>query len=959
MASHGMVCDLFNDRYLELQDVLGNVEPLPTLVPYEKYKHTVIVYQMDSPQEVFMALIQEFTERRAFETGNELWTWWVQWEVDETAPRPSVAPPHSPKKARLDRRERDTPTDAQLRRNAHKLTAERRIIYPELMREEDMMRILIDIVQVESKLVPNFIEFLYRWVDFYEGDGKALKAALHGEIPSLWDFEYHPQMPTEEVKINQANAVGGEIPTPRDTNAEELAQSSPTKKMREKPDLVALERQSEASERLQYREVQYGMQPPKLDDPLPPLINIPRNPKKRSKYYAACWKSRQRALFILDRAGITKQQIKNYIKLQKEHPKFTAQEGDGGGLDNYEKDAAAAQIYLAEKNRQIQLRNKQAEIAISNKLALEAHLAAHSTAPVGSSGVPLIPPTPSYTRRPDMAREMARYIQLGRSPNVQEHINMVPTPLAGKMKSKLFEVAKDRQTLIAALQKHTGLSGARNPSRTDPSRPTNDGSACDRDMDSKSDSKSDDDDDDNSAGNRMRTSSANLRPISTATLPYPDLPPGQAPRAPTITISPPQGPNGQSQFQPPWGFGGQMNPLGPQGLPPPPRGFENQRPHTGSSSSVPPPPPPPQLPTSAQQSHHTYQPLLPPGPQPPAQFPVAPGLSAPALPPTLEQRLLAMQQPRLNIFAASQALHGYGPSAQQNATPPDQGPNNHEGSTPLRSPMLPLPASSQHAPTTPTASPNPFLNPPRSGMQRNAPSPLNLNPPPPSPLTSLAPNLLATSPFLASGQPIPIQILLRQILVPANLIGAGGLKLGNLGGAETDALLMGHSQPGSGRIILTSAIFLPMGVWENTLGRVRKRKFRVVESYLGPQSPHYALGTKPQDTPHFAAYSKLEYAFNLMTSSDAREDDLTKRWRVSKGPMTAMDRGSVWEGWAATIDRPLTLERQEREGAMSLSDVINHAVERRQDGEKARRRRELEELMEEEEKALEAMETDY
>ena len=170
MASHGKVFDLFDDRYLELQDVMGNVEPLPMLVPYEQYRQHLIIYRMDTSHEIFLALLQDFTDRKAFETGKELWTWCVQWEVDETATRQSLVVPHSPKKPRLDTVRPNLPPAQRLRRNGAPITAQARVIDPELIREEDMLRILVDIVQVDSAVVPNFIEFLYRWIDFYEGD---------------------------------------------------------------------------------------------------------------------------------------------------------------------------------------------------------------------------------------------------------------------------------------------------------------------------------------------------------------------------------------------------------------------------------------------------------------------------------------------------------------------------------------------------------------------------------------------------------------------------------------------------------------------------------------------------------------------------------------------------------------------------------------------------------------------
>lgn len=72
MASFGKVLDLLDDRYLELQDVVGNTEPLPTLVPYEDYNQNVLVYYMDTNHEVVMGLIQDFTMRRAHEMNTEL-----------------------------------------------------------------------------------------------------------------------------------------------------------------------------------------------------------------------------------------------------------------------------------------------------------------------------------------------------------------------------------------------------------------------------------------------------------------------------------------------------------------------------------------------------------------------------------------------------------------------------------------------------------------------------------------------------------------------------------------------------------------------------------------------------------------------------------------------------------------------------------------------------------------------
>jgi hypothetical protein len=93
MASFGKVLDLLDNRYLELQDVVGNVEPLPKLVPYEAYSHTALVYRLDAPHDIFLGLIQDLTMRRAHELHKELWSWLIQWEVDdsELTQQPSLA----------------------------------------------------------------------------------------------------------------------------------------------------------------------------------------------------------------------------------------------------------------------------------------------------------------------------------------------------------------------------------------------------------------------------------------------------------------------------------------------------------------------------------------------------------------------------------------------------------------------------------------------------------------------------------------------------------------------------------------------------------------------------------------------------------------------------------------------------------------------------------------------------
>jgi hypothetical protein len=1003
MASHGKVLDLFDDRYLELQDVVGNVEPLPTLVPYEQYKQHAITYRMDTNHDIFLALLQDFTERKALETGKELWTWCVQWEVDETA-----AAPHSPKKPRLDSGHLNTAQTS--RSSAPPITAHARCIDAESLHQEDMVRILVDIVQVDSTVVPNFIEFLYRWIDFYEGDGKALKAALHGEIPSLWDFEYHPLLVSEETKrkMSEANSVT------KHGDTDELAQHSPTKKTRQKPDLAALERKVEESERLKYREVHFGIQPPKLNNPLPPLINIPQDPYKRAKYYNACFKSRQRAFFLLVEAGVTAQNMRDYNRCQSMSLRDTPLLVEADGLKNYEKDAKLAQVYNSLKEKH---RAKQMEISISNKLADEAQLTARNTHLQGSSGVPLIPTTIPHVHREDMAGQILRKIQQSKDEG-QQRINIVPAPLVGKMKSRLFQGAKDR----AALHEMFGRSNFLPPPH----------SSTDIDGGGTTDDDSDDDDTSAPKGGLPMLPRPSLPP--SATLPRPNLP--LPPRPPPLMIytqprhiftpntslfsqqqhlsghialpapraAPPRSPtpprvtefmrniapnqsrqliemlnqqanlatnrvraqesdqSGQASVQSPQSIGNAgldtsnmmqraSNPSASLGLPPYPRPLIPVAPRAPNMTiSAPQLPTQYQLPRGFEGGFNSYAQLqLPPGfehprsfssehvppyfgpslpSQLPAQFqqaqtlsyPNAPGFSGPVPPLALAPRL-----------AAAQEIQGYATSSAEEL---------RNGRTTL--PQVPdLPSlnrpvnqiGSNHDRQDPSL--NSFLAPPRVTMQRTTPSPLTLRPPA-SPLSSLAPSLLAASPFTTSHRGIPVQIYLPRILVPANTIGPGGLKLGNNGCAETDVFLLGHTHPKSGKITLNRAVFLPLGVWTNAQDRVRKGRYTVLESYIAP--------VRTTSVPHRAVYEKARQAYKMMIvgSPAARERELTKRWRASRGRMTATERGAVWEGWAVEIDKEIALSKEERMGTFVQDELIDGIDE---NSDEVRRRREIEELL--------------
>ncbi|XPT00605.1 hypothetical protein M3J09_009756 [Ascochyta lentis] len=1212
MASFGKVLDLLDDRYLELQDVTGNVEPLPTLVPYEEYVENVHVYRMDTNHEIFMGLIQDFTVRRAHETGKELWTWFVQWEVDNSSPTRQSS---SPKKPRLDAQQAlalsNTP---QTPRQAPALTIfERRTLDGALMLEEEMLRILIDIVQVASALVPNFIEFLYRWIDYYEGDGKALKAALRWEIPSLWDFEYHPLVLPPDMRKESGTENGDDVQpggqqekrarSVNHNNTAELRQSSPTRKMhaRPKPDLAAIELRTfyaEESERLQYREVKYGIQPPKLEQPLPPLINIPRDQRKRTKYYAACFKSRQRALYLLLEAGVTMRQINNYHKLQATHPKETPETGDGNGLRNYHKDAKYAQAHFELKEKQI----KQREIAISNKLAAEAQFAAQTAVPDGAAGLPLIPPTPSCARRPDMAAAMVERIRETRAKK-GERINFIPAPLVNRMKSKMFEHARGTWE-IAPLTELLAIGGwcARRGTTEEEDAALRAGTELlassdeeeeeeeDDDTDMESDSSNDDGDDNGDTATATSVSAPNLPhpslplplppQLSTATAstadtldnpivstnglqapvlglanyptpsniatymqnlsseqvgrllpllsaearqavasrleaslqpqssvsqattsadgrsesestrdlsmlegvsgtPYSELPTiqpmqllsDQALRRPAFAgaaLDLPARPSSTTSFsvgieqQSVQDFsleGSQTDPLSSFGQSESEPGSEVAEPleentsrplshlqsvrniantagpgrealvsaSTSRSSPYQHPYPAPVTSDVPQQLRSN---MLSDGPQLfyRSLFDV-PGQPNPS---AIGVRQYASAQGNLNVpvyalsprstgpgFTNPQPIHtGFNAEHFMHVRRQQQTLSSATASSDLSLPALPaataapatqfplrpqpimatdLPATNAPAriaqvlsslppptplplqqpltlstPTPPIPPPTDTMLPPsRTGITRNAPTPLALSP---SPFTTIAPQILATSPFLdlPSTTSPPIQIYLPRILIPGNGLGPNGTKMGNGGCVETDALLLGHEDGASGALVLSKALLLPVGVWENTLRKVQCGRWEVLETYGCPSS-HVArskdndkgkgkekVGTR--EGCHGAVYEKLAMAFALMKDSplQAREELLTKRWRASRGPVTAFDRGAVWEGWAAYLDRGIEMSAVERVGA--LGRHVDEGFAREDDGddgdghwpygdreEATRRRREMQELMDEDE----------
>jgi len=559
MASFGFLPDLLNERYLgRLRDVVGNVEPMPKLVPYDEYKQAVIVYRMDTQHDRFVFQIQDFTRRMSELLGKELWTYYVQWEVNNS----DSVPMPSPKKPRLQipQCEPPTPENQTPMRKPIIDQVDRAVIDPELIQDEEMLRVLINIVQVESSMVPNVVEWLYRWIDYLEGDGKALKAALKWEIPSLWDFDHHPLVVSGEMKrrlgeINaqlskEKDAIRLNAPDSTDTalnKARKLMQDSPTKKMREKPSLAALEQNIEDSERLKYREVRYGIRPPKDEQPLPPLFNIPLDKDKRKKYYDACYRSRHRALVLLLEAGISLQQISSYSKKQGVHPRDTPiDENDKElkGLKNYRKDAEAGQDYFKLRQTQQMRTLKQTEIAMSNELAQEGQQTAGASVARPRSYVTDVPHAPVYVPQNVVAESLWSKIQAAKAKKV-DVINYIPTPLVGGMRSEYLALARDREEIRILVRPDYRALGPQpdlsyTPNMSDSESESEEGnSEGDESGEDEDDDGDDDEMDDGSDDNPMPPSTHSA---SAPTPNHPSAPPSAPPssvQSPALNIGAP------------------------------------------------------------------------------------------------------------------------------------------------------------------------------------------------------------------------------------------------------------------------------------------------------------------------------------------------------------------------------------------------------------------------------------
>ena len=187
----------------------------------------------------------------------------------------------------------------------------------------------------------------------------------------------------------------------------------------------------------------------------------------------------------------------------------------------------------------------------------------------------------------------------------------------------------------------------------------------------------------------------------------------------------------------------------------------------------------------------------------------------------------------------------------------------------------------------------------------------------------------ATIPRTSRG--IPVLLYFPEVIVERSVVS---------GNEKTDAVMLGYVQPGEANIDLSHALLLPASLFNTLVRRVRDEAYVVLETYMRPNK------NDGPPSAHQNAYSKLMQACALMTESRNREEDLTKRWRATPGIMTQEERGSVWEGWAVTIDKTIGMDGEERKGAVVTVDLGPEKVG--EEAEEERRRREFEAMMEEE-----------
>ncbi|KAF2013861.1 hypothetical protein BU24DRAFT_248834 [Aaosphaeria arxii CBS 175.79] len=891
MAYHGKVLDLFQDKYLRLQDVKGDVAPFPGLVPYEDCSDNIIVYKMDAPTCVFLALTQDFTDRISRKIERELWTWVVQWKVGHpNANTPGLS--DRTKKMRLDSPTKLSPT-----------FGAQRLLSNDLIQEEDLLRILLDIVQCHASMLPNYIEFLYRWIDTYEGDGYALQCAIRDEIPNLWDFERHP------VEIPQQKGGG----TSRNNgDGQESGRND-------------LEDWAEESERLRYREVKYGLRVG-TDSPglVRPLFNLPRSRVKRNYYFAMCHRSRMTALHLLYKAGITVEQARNFVRGQELHPKDTSKlKQDGArGLERLINE----EPYYSHNKYTRMVYEKCTETEISNRLATEAEEAHENElelAVEGGGGTrnvppPLILPTAmhgSHLPATNAAKEK-------KSEWFEHAIKSVPNHLLGRLKSAAFVHARPQM----------------------PDRAMGDDSSMyaygSDDDQSSTDYEYEGDDidpmerDENNYNNNVGAGNVSFANNT--------LPVGFQQQNPVPTNSHQLIYNAISSYH--QAAGANLQAM---------LNAHNQHLAFNSALHQPPPfPPNPSIPATA-------------GPQIPP--PLSAGFNSATIPfisayASAAQQFAAFNNAnnvQANMFGHThQAWHQQPQPQMQHHHMTPQHPIVHPSAGIVQQDPL---GTNVHAPGMSFPPPSININPPathpplgiglnRPGINRTPPAPLNLAPPPPTTArtiaaafarrTSTPQTARLSSPFSKS---IPILVYFPKVMQTRKIVVVP---------ERTDAVMLGHFFEPTGEIRLSHAMFLPAQINTVLLRRVRNGDCTVLETYSRNSFPG-AAGNNGVDA-HRLAYDRLVQAAGLMTSSKDREGELTKRWRAS-GRGLAGNRGAVWEGWAAYVDKEIGLSASEREGAFRLGAT----GEESRYGLKSARMEEMDALLDDDEEGFEDMDFDF
>ncbi|KAF2004964.1 hypothetical protein P154DRAFT_585230 [Amniculicola lignicola CBS 123094] len=832
MAAFGRILDLFDSGQLRVQDVRENVKPFPVLIPQEDYGRDILVYRLTQSHDVWVGLFQHITDQHARRTGKETWSWLIQWE---SSPAKDHDGPPLAKKSRKG--------GYRMKYNLHSLfgltpapkatgllpkpktitmSVDPRRFDPTLLENREILRCLLEIVQCDSKVLPNYVEELYRLLDQYKRSGYALECAVLKEIPSLWLFEGHP------------------VPLAKTTKQRE--------------DQTEIHSSKEQSQRLQYGEVKQGIQWP-INKMSSQKFNLPTDPQKWAAYYWACWTCRKLAIALLLEAGIKMKQIQNYKAAEVADPKETSEEGSGSGLDWYYHDRPFAQKQEIRNKKRAANLKKYTETLISRRLNVEAEKAVEDAAIQDGNGgplstehpllpPPLIPPTPRDVDSgfpSDSSVKADNILHLRPTPFLRIDTIKIPDILSGKLKSIRFRNAKS----VSGLDwKWKGAEELDLPARDALAFPLSsfifdeeeeeydDGEMGDLEEDGEEDLDEEDenedeegeddgedededgdgigeDEDDDGQEDEDEYGDENIAP------------------APTV-----------------------MNPFAPMQMAPVPTGL------------------------NALAPMHMV-------PAPPAANPFVPMPMAPAL----------------NV------THPFGPMPMTRDRPSTNQEILDYLVTMSGEEAINLMHQVQNIWSN-QGGPSAMLNNPSQGIQRDQ-RPSNLLPTGEATLNPLRHEEVAT-------RGIPILLYYPQVLLPAE-------------NQEQlhDAVMLGYLTPGGTTLDVRMAIFLSIDISDWLVRQVRNNNAAVIERYGINFIPRMRDDNTPvlASRPHIAAYEKLAAAYSLMTSVDDREEDLTKRWRATKGPMRRRDRGAVWEGYGIRIDQVVEIKGGQRKTGIVFRDM--------------------------------------